>query len=528
MTTFPNFDNSVLNSNSNEVDLEYLNSLNLFFDPQQRQTTNNNRNNGSATANPLVSSANLTSQASHNYYTNMLPTPEGSDAIMLSPYILPGSGNLNTYKEEDYILDFLPISPQISPTIPPDASISIASSTSHQNKKIKHHRTSPNINNSISQSRRKSIIINSNKSNNDNGNNNNSPNGQYNANTDLPSIMTAPSLQEAMPNLSLGGNLVSDVTTHPPASFNDSSDKIAPITPSSLMKMKRKRPNSPKSNQNDSNSNLHQQQQQNQQNSQSQSQQIQLPSKDDNSTFIAPTPPQLNSIRTSVVVTTGSASPSTALGRKPIRNASSPLALGPSKSPHTLKPTISPSLKPKLPGVIADEVAEQLANKSNYRSILEGTAKSLGISYSSDVHSSLESRRTTHKAAEQKRRDSLKQSFDELKKVVPYQPTLSKSNSGDGKNDDSKNNNNGKSDGTMKNVSKLFLLKRAHDYIVELEQKSQVKDELIQKLNDELDELKGIKRRKIEETEKKENVNNEVDTEAKSKDEQQTTSSNEC
>jgi hypothetical protein len=222
--------------------------------------------------------------------------------------------------------------------------MSITSSTNHQNKKIKHHRTSPNINNSIPQSRRRSIIINSNKSNNNNGNNSNSPNGQYNANTDLPSIMTgspnklhsnsimlslleltsplmnnmvatsiAPSLQEAMPNLSLGGNLVSDATnTHPPTSISDSSDKIAPITPSSLMKMKRKRPNSPKSGQNESNSNLQQhqqqqQQQQNQQNSQDQSQQIQLPSKDDDSTFIAPTPPtQLNQIRASAVVTTGS------------------------------------------------------------------------------------------------------------------------------------------------------------------------------------------------------------------------------
>ncbi|CAG8637868.1 9120_t:CDS:2, partial [Rhizophagus irregularis] len=462
----------------------------------------------------------------------MLPTPEGSDAIMMSPYVLPGSGNLNTYKDDEFILDNLNfiLSPQISPTISPDASMNITSSTSHQNKKIKHHRTSPNINNPISQSRRKSLIINSNKSNSDNGNNSNSPNGQYNVNTDLPSIITgspnklhsnsimlslleltsplmnnmvatsiAPSLQEAMPNLSLGGNLVSDATnTHPPASISDSSDKISPITPSSLMKMKRKLPNSPKSGQNESNSNLHhqQQQQQNQQNSQDQSQQMQLSSKDDDSTFIAPTPPtQLNQIRTNVV-NTGSASPSSALGRKSIRsnpNASSPLALGPSKSPHSLKPTISPSLKPKLPGVLADEVAEQLAKKSNYRSILEGTAKSLGISYSSDVHSSLESRRTTHKAAEQKRRDSLKQSFDELKKVVPYQSTLNKSNSnsGDVKNNDNKNNINGKSDGSMKNVSKLFLLKRAHDYIVELEQKSKVKDELIQKLNDELDELKG-------------------------------------
>src|SRR3954464_12017408 len=104
MTTYPNFDNTGLNSNSNEVEIDFgvLHDLNLFFDPQQRQTTNNSRNNGSATANSLVSSANLTSQPSHNYYTNMLPTPEGSDAIIMSPYnMLPGSGSLNTYKEED-------------------------------------------------------------------------------------------------------------------------------------------------------------------------------------------------------------------------------------------------------------------------------------------------------------------------------------------------------------------------------------------------------------------------------------------
>lgn len=74
----------------------------------------------------------------------------------------------------------------------------------------------------------------------------------------------------------------------------------------------------------------------------------------------------------------------------------------------------------------------------------------------------------------------------------------------------------------------IFIYGIAHDYIVELEQKSKVKDELIQKLNDELDELKGVKRRKVEETEKKENADNEVDTETKSKDEQQTTSPTEC
>jgi len=54
----------------------------------------------------------------------------------------------------------------------------------------------------------------------------------------------------------------------------------------------------------------------------------------------------------------------------------------------------------------------------------------------------------------------LKQSFDELKKVVPYQSALSKNKNSDGNTNNNKNNANGKSDGNMKNVSKLFLLKR--------------------------------------------------------------------
>ena len=82
---------------------------------------------------------------------------------------------------------------------------------------------------------------------------------------------------------------------------------------------------------------------------------------------------RMTSITSSII----SASPS-GKSIRPNPNASSPLALGPSihsKSPQTLKPLISPNLKPKLSGVIADEIAKQLANKSNYQSILEGTAQ---------------------------------------------------------------------------------------------------------------------------------------------------------
>ena len=86
--------------------------------------------------------------------------------------------------------------------------------------------------------------------------------------------------------------------------------------------------------------------------------------------------------------------------------------------------------------------------------------RSLGISYPSDLQLSLESRRTTHKAAEQKRRDSLKQSFDDLKKVVPYTSSL-----GNGTKADPANGKG--QDASSKNVSKLFLLKKGENREIE-------------------------------------------------------------
>ncbi|CAB4481235.1 uncharacterized protein OCT59_003145 [Rhizophagus irregularis] len=70
----------------------------------------------------------------------------------------------------------------------------------------------------------------------------------------------------------------------------------------------------------------------------------------------------------------------------------------PSGTIHSKSP--SPGLKPKFSGM-ADEVAKILATISNYRSILERTAQSLGISY---------------------RLMFIETGFDKLKKVVPYQP----------------------------------------------------------------------------------------------------------
>ncbi|KAF8950904.1 hypothetical protein BGZ46_004264 [Entomortierella lignicola] len=66
----------------------------------------------------------------------------------------------------------------------------------------------------------------------------------------------------------------------------------------------------------------------------------------------------------------------------------------------------------------------------------------LGLSYNTDLHSGIELRRTSHKAAEQKRRDSLKNCFEDLRHMIPNI--------------------------VDKAPSKVFLLKKSFDYICSL------------------------------------------------------------
>ncbi|KAJ1914677.1 hypothetical protein H4219_004677 [Mycoemilia scoparia] len=102
----------------------------------------------------------------------------------------------------------------------------------------------------------------------------------------------------------------------------------------------------------------------------------------------------------------------------------------------------TPSLTPQDP----NHVISRLATKSNYQNILEGKTDELGLNYKFDLFSGLEQRRTSHKHAEQKRRDSLKQSFEQLKTKLPgLNPKL---------------------------LSKIYLLNQAISYIDKLEKKN--------------------------------------------------------
>ncbi|ORX62199.1 hypothetical protein DM01DRAFT_1380023 [Hesseltinella vesiculosa] len=94
-----------------------------------------------------------------------------------------------------------------------------------------------------------------------------------------------------------------------------------------------------------------------------------------------------------------------------------PLLISPSLTPDRHQALTSTGLTPQLLPTIHD--AEHiLATKSNYQNLMEGKAAALGIAFSPHIKSGLEVRRTAHKAAEQKRRDSLKEWFDRLRNEV--------------------------------------------------------------------------------------------------------------
>ncbi|RUS29008.1 hypothetical protein BC938DRAFT_481169 [Jimgerdemannia flammicorona] len=191
----------------------------------------------------------------------------------------------------------------------------------------------------------------------------------------------------------------------------------------------------------------------------------------------------------------------------------SPLALKPgvTASPRALKPLISPSLKPLLPGavVLPDAAANILAAKSNYQNLMEGKAQSLGITFSPAIHTGIEIRRTAYKAAEQKRRDSLKQSFENLRKevldalvmeppilvvepiVVENSATGSVENTVEGGTEAEKDpvTLRKEKEKEVKQMSKVTLLKHSCQYILRLKRDQQHKDRHIARLEREVRRL---------------------------------------
>ncbi|OJD36501.1 hlh transcription factor [Diplodia corticola] len=96
-----------------------------------------------------------------------------------------------------------------------------------------------------------------------------------------------------------------------------------------------------------------------------------------------------------------------------------------------LRPKISPSIKPLLPegATTSDDThALLLASKSNYQHILEGTHVP-GVSYPEALSTNLTSKRTSHKIAEQGRRNRINIALQELQSLIPS-PTIKPKDSG--------------------------------------------------------------------------------------------------
>ncbi|KAK9469737.1 hypothetical protein V1512DRAFT_273575 [Lipomyces arxii] len=97
---------------------------------------------------------------------------------------------------------------------------------------------------------------------------------------------------------------------------------------------------------------------------------------------------------------------------KPARSRSGSVSMSP-----TIKPRISPNLKPLLPDGM-EAASALLAAKSNYQNIVEGKHSQLGLSYPEQLSINLTSKRTSHKIAEQGRRNRINGALSELNQLL--------------------------------------------------------------------------------------------------------------
>lgn len=133
-----------------------------------------------------------------------------------------------------------------------------------------------------------------------------------------------------------------------------------------------------------------------------------------------------------------------------------------------LLPRISPNIKPLLPGTPGlsneDSTSRLLASKSNYQRILEGNTVP-GVTYPSELSTNLTSKRTSHKIAEQGRRNRINSALQEIATLLP-KGALKESSEGDGENA-----NGDKSDAKQSNTpnSKASTVESAIEYIKHLQ-----------------------------------------------------------
>ncbi|KAM0246608.1 hypothetical protein ACHAQJ_010148 [Trichoderma viride] len=150
-----------------------------------------------------------------------------------------------------------------------------------------------------------------------------------------------------------------------------------------------------------------------------------------------------------------------------------------------LLPRISPNIKPLLPGgsgmSVEDQASRLLMSKSNYQNILEGNQVP-GVSYPSELSTNLTSKRTSHKIAEQGRRNRINSALQIMASLLP-----------EGKNKIISGDDSDKKDGKQSNASnsKASVVENAIVHMKILEKENVDLKQELQALKDQLEKLTG-------------------------------------
>jgi hypothetical protein len=139
-----------------------------------------------------------------------------------------------------------------------------------------------------------------------------------------------------------------------------------------------------------------------------------------------------------------------------------------------------------------------LASKSNYQNLLEGN-RLPGVNYPDSLSSGLTTKRTSHKVAEQGRRNRINEALKEMQALIPKRSAQSPGGKGtpaadaamspdvgDGDGDDGGNNNDG---GAKSSASKAATVELANDYIKRMQKDFANQHARIERLEHEKAEL---------------------------------------
>ncbi|KAG6088728.1 hypothetical protein E4U15_005269 [Claviceps sp. LM218 group G6] len=214
--------------------------------------------------------------------------------------------------------------------------------------------------------------------------------------------------------------------------------------------------------------------------------------------------PGIASTTQSPQIRPGSSDPSSArFHAQPASRNSRKRSTGSVHASPALLPRISPNLKPLLPGgpltSMEDTASRLLMTKSNYQNILEGNSVP-GVFYPTELSTNLTSKRTSHKIAEQGRRNRINSALQIMASLLPDQQKLkecaaeeaaeAKENQGEKSKKGEKGESKGDKGNNLPN-SKASVVESAIVHMKHLQEENGQLREEVEGLRRELERVRG-------------------------------------